>query len=272
MADNIIQSVNRALQILGLFSLGKPNLGISEISRALDLHKGTVQGLVRTLTKGGFLQKDLETRKYQLGLRIYELGAILAGSLEINQKATNPANQLAKRTQHLVRVAIMDRDSALVTLDAYPKSQPFYSPQFGPRAPLYCTALGKAILAFLDQQELDVYLERVKLIPYTSNTIIQKGRLLKDLKETRKRGYSINREEHLLGRAAIGAPIFGREGYPVASIVIIIDPSQLDEKINKLAQEIKKTALEISQLMGFSYRSMNVNDMNGKLIKSRKIY
>ncbi len=147
MYDNIIQSVHRAVQILSLFSCSKPRLGISEMSRALDLRKATVQGLVRTLARDGFLQQDQETRKYQLGLKIYELGVILAGALEINQKASNPAQQLAKRTRRLVHIAIPDNYSALITMDAYPRSQPFISPQFGPRAPLYCTALGKALLA-----------------------------------------------------------------------------------------------------------------------------
>ena len=257
MDDNIIQSVHRAMQILGLFSLNDPCLGISEMSRLLNIKKGTVQGLVRSLTRDGFLDKDGDTRKYRLGLKIYELGVILAGSLEINHGASGPAQQLAKRTQHQVRIAIKDNDSVLVTLDAYPKPQPFYSPQFGPRAPLYCTALGKALLAFLEKQEVDAYLEKVHLVPYTPNTITRKDKLIRVLKETRKRGYSINREEHLLGRAAIGAPILGRKGYPVASIVIVVNPSKLDEKINNLAQEVKKTALEISQLMGFSYRSIN---------------
>ncbi|MFH1349502.1 MAG: helix-turn-helix domain-containing protein, partial [Pseudomonadota bacterium] len=87
----IIQSVHRAMQVLGLFSLSTPRLGISEISRALGLHKGTVQGLIRTLVHEGFLQQDQETRKYQLGFKIYELGLIMAGSLEVNQKASNPA-------------------------------------------------------------------------------------------------------------------------------------------------------------------------------------
>ena len=253
MYNIVIQSVQRAIHILNLFSFNKPRLGISEIGRSLNLPKGTVQGLVRTLAYGGFLQQDKETRKYQLGLKIYELGTILAGSLEINQKASNPAHQLAKRTRHLVRIAILNDYTTLVTMDAYPRSLPFLSRHLGARVPLYCTALGKALLAFLDQKEINTYIKQVELIPYTSKTITLKSQLLKELRETRKRGYSINREEHLLARAAIGAPIFGREGHPVASICIVADPSQITgEKIQRLAKEVIATALEISQMMGFS--------------------
>ena len=247
-----IQSVHRAMQVLGLFSFNKSRLGISEISRSLDLKKGTVQGLVQTLVQEGFLQQDRETRKYQLGLKIYELGVVLAGTLEVNQRASNPAHQLAKRTELLVRIAILDKDSAIVTLDAYPRSQPFLSQQFGPRDPLYCTALGKAILAFLDQGELDRYLEQVELIPYTPNTIVRKDQLIRDLEETRQRGYSINREEHLLARAAVGAPIFGREGRLSASICIDGDKNKiLGEHTKGLGEQVMDTASEISRNMGY---------------------
>ena len=248
----IIQSVHRAMQILGIFSLSEYRLGISEMSRLLNLNKGTVQGLVRTLVHEGFLKQDQETRKYQLGLRLYELGVISAGSLEINQRSSMLAHELAKRTQQLVRIAIFDKDSAMVTLDAYPRSEPFLSRHLGPRAPLYCTALGKALLAFSEQGELDAYLEQAELTPYTPKTITEKDHLLKELQETKQRGYSINKEEHLFGRTAIGAPIFGRNGRLAASICLVGNKSKiLGKNMKNLAEEVKRTALEISRQMGY---------------------
>ena len=79
-----IQSVHRALDILSLFSAAQPRLGITEMSNVLGLPKATVHGLVRTLVQRGFLYQDIETRKYRLGLTIYELGTILAGTLKSN--------------------------------------------------------------------------------------------------------------------------------------------------------------------------------------------
>ncbi len=266
----MIQSIQRAIRILSLFSLSKPRLGISEISRTLDLHKATVQNLVQTLAREGFLRQDKETRKYQLGLKIYELGVILAGTLEVNQKASTLAHQLAIQTQHLVRIGILDEDSVLTTLDAYPRSQPFIFRQFGPRVPLYCTALGKALLAFLDQRKINDYLKKVQLIPYTPITITQKKHLLKEIEETRERGYSINREEHFLGRAAVGAPIFGQEGFPAASICLVADPNYIlrEGRVEKIAKEVMKTSFEISQLMGFTHRFMELHDNDGRRRKS----
>ena len=198
------------------------------------------------------LKQNKETKKYQLGLKLYELGIVSAGSLEINQRASTPAHELAKQTQQVVRIAILDEGSALVTLDAYPRSEPFLSRHLGPRAPLYCTALGKALLAFLEQGELEAYLDQAELKPYTSNTITKKDQLLKELQETRQRGYSINREEHLFGRTAVGAPIFERNERLIASICVVGTPSQiLGKNMENLAEEIKQTALEISRHMGY---------------------
>jgi DNA-binding IclR family transcriptional regulator len=235
-----------------LFTFSTPRLGISEISRVLNLHKATVQGLVKTLADGAFLQQDHETRKYELGLKIYELGFITAGNLEINRRASSPVHELAKKTQGLVHVAILQENSAVITMDAYPRSTPFLSRQFGPRVALYCTALGKIFLAYMAQSEIKAYIERTEFVRYTPNTILEKARLVEELEETRRRGYSINREEHLLNRAAIGAPVFGRNRGVVASIALVLNPRDiLGEQLEVLAEEVTDTALEISKSMGY---------------------
>lgn len=263
MGTTLIQSVNRAIMILGLFSLAKPQLGITDMSRALKLHKGTVQGLVRTLTDQGFLEQDCYSRKYRLGSKVYELGIIRAGSLEINQKASIPAHQLALRTERLVRIATWDKNSTLVTMDVYPRSEPFLSRQFETRIPPHCTSLGKALLAFLEKDELNAYLEQAALFPYTPNTIVNKDQLLKELDETRLRGYSLNRGEHLLGRAGLGAPIFGREKRLVGSICLVCAAGQDGENITKYAEDVKATALEISRHMGYFAEAHAVERVEG---------
>jgi IclR family KDG regulon transcriptional repressor len=248
----IIQSVHRALQVLNLFSTSRPRLGISEISRALGLHKGTVQGLIRTLAQEGFLEQDSETRKYKLGLKVYELGATFAGTLEINQMAGNAAHGLAAHVRKLVRVAVRQGDQAIITLDAYPRSQPFLYRQFGLNFPLYCTAMGKALLAHFEGKELEGYLQRTELVSYTRNTITDRQELAKELKETRERGYSVNREEHLLGRGAIGAPIFDRQGNVSASMCIVGRPNEiLRGAMKKFCDEVINSSSEISRNLGY---------------------
>jgi DNA-binding IclR family transcriptional regulator len=253
MKDKVgIQSVNRAIAILSLFTHHRPRLGITEISHILSLPKGTVHGLVRTLLNAGFLQQDPETRKYQLGLKLYEMGITLAGNLEINQKAVGPANKLAKSASLVSRIAIWDGDSALITLNVDPRSNSLFVHQIGPRIPAYCSSLGKVILASLSDEELNAYLSQTKLVPYTPKTITQKERLLRELKETRQRGYSIDQEETTLGLVCIGAPISGKGGRLEASISLSGDPSRFQRKqLKDLCEKLIKTAGEISRSMGY---------------------
>jgi IclR family transcriptional regulator, KDG regulon repressor len=246
-----IQSVERALNILTLFSHRNPALGVTQISQALGLSKGTVHGLIRTLLKQGFLQQDQLSRRYRLGLKIYELGIILAGSMEINQKAAGPVNHLAKTTGMVCRLSIWDGDSVVITSDASPRPRAVLPYQFGPRVHAYCSAMGKAVLAFLDPEELRKYLERTELVAFTAATVTGKETLLADLEDTRKRGYAIDREEAVQGMVCIGAPIFQRDGCVAGAISVSGGTAKvLGDKTESLAEELMKTAAEISRYMG----------------------
>ena len=248
----MIQSVKRATDILKLFSPQKSRLGITEISEMLGIHKATAQGLIRELLNAGFLDQDPETRKYKLGFAIYELGVALSSGLQINQVSVNPAHSLAMKTGFVVRLSIPDRDSAIIVMDAYPRATPFLYPQFGLRFPLYCTALGKALLAYWNAERIEAYCSTIEFFAFTENTIQTKDRLVHELAEVRQKGFAVNREEHLLSRSAIAAPIFDATGAAVASIGIVIEPSRLlADNVKKLSPAVISTSMEISRQMGY---------------------
>jgi IclR family KDG regulon transcriptional repressor len=250
---SIIKSVERALRVLDLFSISSHRLGIAEISRELGLAKGTVQGLVKTLANEGLLSQDVATQKYQLGPKVYELGVIFGKSFEVNQKALILADDIAKRQKLTVRIGIWDRGSVLVTLNAHARVGIVPAGDFPLRVPAYCTGLGKALVAFFDQRELELYIEQTELNAYTPNTIIDKNELREELKLIKTLGYSISNEEHWLHRGAIAAPIFGRNDFPIASIALVGDPARFlgDEK-DKLIIELMNAAREVSESMGYS--------------------
>ena len=249
-----IQSIERASKLLGLFSVNRPRLGISEIGRELKMAKGTVQGLVRTMVSEGLLSQDAETRKYRLGSKVYELGAIFGKSLDVNQRARVFTNEIAGRRKLIVRVGIWDKGSVLITLTAHARSGSVPAGDFALRVPAYCTGMGKALLAFLNPNELDLYIEQTELNAFTPNTITDKNSLREELKLTNARGYAINREEHWLRRGAIASPIWGRNNSLVASLAFVGDPARfLGEEKDELIVELMETAREISILMGHSH-------------------
>jgi DNA-binding IclR family transcriptional regulator len=248
----LIQSVNRAADIISLFSSSRTFLGITDIASALKLNKGTVWGLVTTLERRGLLQQDQATRKYMIGPSLYELGMVYVSSLEINSRGSRLAHRLASRTGLIARIGIWERGTVLITLLALPRAEDSLSHQIGPRAPAYCSGVGKALLAFLPPAELRNYLKKTPLIRYTPTTIVSPEKLLKDLKKTHERGYSIGREEMISGLAALGAPIFGR-GQELAGAISVAGSPEivLGERTEKLADALVRTASEISREMGY---------------------
>jgi DNA-binding IclR family transcriptional regulator len=227
-------------------------LGITDISRYLHLPKPTVHGLVKTLTERGFLQRDSETRKYRLGLIIYELGTILAGTMPINQAGAGPAQRLSQETRMIVRLGIWDKQSMLVTLSLFPDTDATQFQNLGPRVPPYCSAMGKAILAHIPKKELNDYLSGVRFVGYTQNTLTTRKALIKDLDMTRRRGYSLDRGEYLVSMACLGAPIYDRFNNPIGSVSLSGSPRKvLKSNIEDKAQQLVEIAAEISRNLGY---------------------
>jgi DNA-binding IclR family transcriptional regulator len=248
-----IQSVQRATDIISLFCRAPGRLGITEIASALNLNKGTVWGLVTTLERQQFLQQDAATRKYGVGPKLFELGMVYVGGLEINARGARHAQGLADRTKLDARIGVWDDGTVLITYLAVPRSEDHISHQIGPRVPAYCSAIGKALLANLEPARLKEYLRSVELQRHTRSTLTSREQLRADLEQARERGYSISREEMIPGLAALGAPVFGRNRELVGAISISNSPRVvLGKRLERFGYELTCTAADISREMGFN--------------------
>ncbi len=248
-----VQSVRKAIDILSIFSHAQPELGITEISKSIGLPKATVHGIVKTLVQQGFLAQDAQTNKYSLGLRLYELGTILSGTLKINLVGLGPVHRLAQKHSVMVRLALWDQGSAFVTMNRFPSTDVAQTQILGPRIPAHCTALGKSILAFLPKDELQRYLEYAQLPPYTPQTIIGKKSLLEELEHIQKTGFATDNQEYVTGHCCIGAPIFDRKGNPIAAVSLSVLPPDLIQKLPPpLVYDLLQTSVEISMSMGYT--------------------
>ncbi len=252
-----IQSLERAIGILNLFRKSRNPLGISEMAASLDLANTTVHGLVSTLEKNGFLQKDTSTRKYRLGFALYELGSIQVSRLEINQKAAIPLQNLANKINRICRIGIWDRKSIIVTMTIQPQGHESTTRQFGPRLPGYCTALGKAILAHVPVSDLKAYLDTIELTAYTPTTIVDRRVLENNLARTKERGYSISRQEVLLHQVGLGAPVLTSGGEVAGAISARLNTEEQDtESMTTIAELLMATARQISLEMGYQPMDM----------------
>lgn len=207
----MIKSLEKALNILECFSIEKPELGITEISQMTDLYKSNVFNIVSTFVSCGYLEQNSETGKYRLGLKIMGLSHILSTSMGFHSIVHRCINELARDIDEIVYFGIPDGENVMYMEGAFPEK--FYNIRWvqGMTAPLVCTAIGKAMLAYMDEDFIDRILSK-PLQRYTDYTITDPDIMKAELMLTKKRGYSTDNMEHEYGIKCVGVPVFDHTG------------------------------------------------------------
>ena len=247
----VIQSVARALDILHCFEL-ESELGISEISRAMGLSKSTIYGLVNTLTTYGYLEQTSKTSKYKLGLKLFELGNVVQQRMDIRQEARPCCQLLSDKYRTTVHLATHSEGDLIYVDKVTASSGSFvlYS-QVGKRAPMYCTGVGKALLAHVSDSYLEEYIFSRPMVKITENTIDTREKLLKELAEVRELGYAKDNEEIELGLRCIAAPIFDSHHQPTFALSMSFHYGRLwDVDWNEAARDVQYYARQISERLG----------------------
>ena len=247
----MIQSVDRALSLLSQFNAQVRYLGITELSQLLDLPKSTVHGLVKTLEARGFLSQNPENGKYQLGVKVYELGMAYSTATELQTAAQKAASHLAGRYQEAVHLAIFVGGMAVYIMKTECKGRLVAFPRVGTSIPAYATAVGKVLLAALPDAEAEKYAEG-ELYPLTGNTITDRSYLREELARVRRQGFAIDNEETLNGIACVAAPVYDHNGQVVAALSIS-GPGEkiLGEIHEQLVKDVIRAAEEISRNLGY---------------------
>ncbi|MGO0060157.1 IclR family transcriptional regulator [Brevibacillus fluminis] len=252
MSDRYIQSVVRAMDILDLFTPSVTELSVKEISDRLQLSKSTVHGLIKTLEHRRYLEQSPVDQKYKLGLRLFELGNLVGGGMELRKLAHPIIRELVEKLQETVHLVVRDENEIVyVEKMEGPGALRMYS-QIGKRAPLYCTGVGKAIFAFLDENKQEEILAKTDLKAFTSYTLTDPAAIRNHMQEIRERGYAIDDEEIELGLKCVAAPIFNHLGEVVASISCAGPNFRFSaEKMEQIIAEIQKAAQELSKKLGY---------------------
>lgn len=246
-----VQSIDRAVAILKCFSEKRKELKLSDISAELDLNKSTVHGIITTLKYHGLIDQDEETQKYRLGLYLIELGDIVSMSLDVRAITSPIIADVSKRLNETVHIGTLD-DMEIVYIDKVESSQSMriYT-TIGARNPAYCTGVGKAMLAYLDEERILNKLPE-KLEAITPKTITNRDELLEDLAKIREKGYSFDDEENNNGLTCVAAPIFDYSG-KVKYGISVSGPTirMTDDKIEEAIKVVKEAAMEISRKLGY---------------------
>ena len=249
----MINTVLKSIKVLEL--LGKePNLGVTDISEALMIPKSSAHGILKTLQNEGLVTRNELSGKFYLGVKLIELGNLAQKNLDICKIAAPFLNGLNKQFDETVHLTVLDNDEVLYIDCIESKKRLRTYSVIGVRAPLYCTAVGKAILAFLPESEIKRIIMEKGLEKITENTITTEERMFEEIKKIRLQGYAIDDMEHEDFRC-IGAPIRDAHGDVFASISLS-GPAERNtmEKLIEISQFLIDATDNISKRLGYSIK------------------
>jgi DNA-binding IclR family transcriptional regulator len=251
--DGMVSAVSRTMKILEILSKVE-FLGVSEIARQSGIHKSTVFRFLNTLVSLGYVYRDSGSDCYGLSLKMNTLSGIRPGSQNILRYASASLEYLAQETKETIHLASLE-NGALVYLRKIesPRSLRVVSmiSSVGDTVPMYCTGLGKAILAWSGPGEQKKYISRRTFTRFTDATITSGEALLKELARIKKRGYAVDRQEHEVGVVCVAAPVFSADQKPAAAISIAGPSVRMSEKVLPgYAKLIIAVSREISKKLG----------------------
>jgi DNA-binding IclR family transcriptional regulator len=213
-----IQSIERAAAILRLLSGRNRRLGVAQLAGELDLPKGTVHGILRTLAAVGFVEQDDETGKYQLGAALLHMGSSYLDGNELRTRALNWSDSLAARSGESVRIGTLHETQVLVVHHVFRPDDSRQALEVGTLLPAHATALGKVLLAAHRYAAAELFAEGLQ--SYTGATISDSDALTAELQEVLARGWAADVEELEVGVVSIAAPIQDRRAVTVGAIGI----------------------------------------------------
>jgi DNA-binding IclR family transcriptional regulator len=217
-SDETLKSLNKIARVLECFSTADRSLSVAEICQRTGFPRSTTHRLLSSMREVGFLDQDRSRDGYRLGLKLFEFGNIVLSNMDLHREARPYVEQLGRLTGQLVHLAVFDGRQAVVIHRSDPSDSATPLTHIE-NAPVHCTSVGKAILAFQPSEVVE-RLIKAGLRRYTDSTITSGPELLTELARIRERGYSVDEAEHQPGLRCIGAPIREGSGRVFAAVSI----------------------------------------------------
>jgi DNA-binding IclR family transcriptional regulator len=238
-----VQSVATALDLLDCLAAER-ELGVAEIGRRLGIAKSSAHRLLTTLVAKGYVQQVPETRNYRLGLRLHELGALVASRNQLRDHALPLLEALRTQTGETAHLAVPEGAQMFYVerLESYHGLR--FSSRVSRVRPIHLTSSGKAVAAF--NQEVAEAAIAAGFVPRTPRSIKNKEQFLRILADTRRRGYAYSIGEDEPGLASVAAPVLDRTGVARAAISVAGPATRISEsQIGQVARRVKAAAIQL---------------------------
>ena len=245
-----VPAIHRTLDIIeALIKLR--TITVSEVNQQFKIPKSSAYAILQTLKSRGYLHKD-ELDRYSLSLRLFSLGSELMAGIDLRRSSYALLKELAEKAQITAHIAVLEGNRAVYIEKMEVPTSIGLRTEVGRTLYLHSTAIGKSLLAFRPEEEIDALMGEQPLPALTPKTITDPALLKKELARVRAQGYSVGIEENELEVRAIGAPIFGDDGRTIAAVNLGATSLQMRTKdIPRLGALVREYALKMSERLGY---------------------
>ena len=246
----MLQTIQKAGELLALYDREHTEWGVREVAAKLKVAKSSAHDLMSSLAKLGFLNKT-EDNRYRLGWRLVTLSETLLATTELRKEAHPVMEELASQYQETIHLAVLD-DTQAVYVDKLEGRQAVRVEltSLGARLYAHCSALGKVLLAYSDEEEVKRIIQIAGLPRITENTITDEEELLQNLAKIRKQGFAYDLEEILPDLCCVAAPIYDYTNNVIAAISMSVPAYRFRRSQTEYRDAIVRAAKIISERLG----------------------
>lgn len=247
-----VKSVHKALQVLEAVAKEPGGITVREVSERLNFPYATAHRLLQTLKKAGYVEYESTEKVYRIGPQLINLYRPAPHLADLGRLAYPYLSRLSAEAQETAHLATRSGHEVIYLDTVLPQSSFVMYTPVGARAPVHSTALGKAMVAFLPDQEIHELLQRYTFQKLTPNTIESAESMWREIEAIRSRGFAFDREESTLGVRCVASVVVNRIGYPVAAISVSTASHRLqrEEAVNALSTMVCAACRNVSRAIG----------------------
>src|SRR5579871_1162413 len=245
-------AVERALAMLEAVAQEPDGLSNAEISRKLQIPKSSASYILRTLERQAYLNRDSDSGKYRVGLKILSLSRGALSGIDVREVALPIMRHLMEKTNLTCHLAILDGPEAVYIEKVEPQGFIRMDTWVGRRMRVHATSVGKSLVAHIPRERLERILAESGMEKRTPKTITTLPRFLKELEKVRAQGCAVDDEENNMGARCVGAPIFDQSGNAEASLGLSGTTNQVNaHTMPRILEALKDAARHISMQLGY---------------------
>lgn len=247
-----VPSLDRAIRVLDLLAREKEGLNLAELTRRTEIPKSTLFRILSTLLSRGCLHLEEESKKYRLGLKLWELGSAYIEQSDLDSVAVAYMKALVDACGETVFLGVLDESEVVYTRRIESPDTVTVIRKSGHRTPAYCTATGRAMLAFMGEEQRKRLLDRVELIAHTPKTTTDRAELSRQMTQIRDEGVAVVDGEYNPQLLCVSAPVLEGAGRVQAAVTVAMLSAEANaRRVEDIKDQVQQQALGLSRELGY---------------------